>query len=126
MVHLSDAALVAVDHPPTDWLLHSFNYRGHEVLTPQDLVVLREALAYWAKETVGLNSIRVADQSHSECLGEVTEADIQELFQRLMPENVRYIVVDSESNHAVNTRLFRNAPRIHPCSDRWQVRTVIG
>ena len=96
------------------------------MLTPQDLVLLREALAYWAKETVGLDSIQVADQSHSECLVEVTESDIQELFQRLMPENVRYIVVDSESNHAVNTRLFRNAPRIHPCSDRWQVRTVIG
>ena len=96
------------------------------MLTPQDLVLLREALEYWAKETVGLDSIQVADQSHSECLGEVTEADIQELFQRLMPENVRYIVVDSESNHAVNTRLFRNAPHIHPSSDRWQVRTVIG
>ncbi len=96
------------------------------MLTPQDLGLLREALAYWAKETVGLDSFRVADQSHSECLVEVTEADIQELFQRLMPENVRYIVVDSESNHTVNTRLFRNAPHIHPSSDRWQVRTVIG
>ena len=96
------------------------------MLTPQDLVLLREALAYWAKETVGLDSIPGVDQSHSECLGTVTESDIQELFQRLMPENVRYIVVDSESNHTVNTRLFRNAPRIHPCSDRWQVRTVIG
>ena len=96
------------------------------MLTPQDLVLLREALAYWAKETVGLDSIQGADQSHSECLVEVTESDIQELFQRLMPENVRYIVVDSESNNAVNTRLFRNAPHIHPSSDRWQVRTVFG
>ena len=96
------------------------------MLTPQDLGLLREALAYWAKETVGLDSIQVAGQSQSEYLVEVDESDIRELFQRLMPENVRYIVVDSESNHAVNTRLFRNAPRIHPCSDRWQVRTVIG
>ena len=96
------------------------------MLTPQDLVLLREALAYWAKETVGLDSIQVAGQSQSEYLVEVDESDIQELFQRLMPENVRYIVVDSESNHTVNTRLFCNAPRIHPCSDRWQVRTVIG
>ena len=96
------------------------------MLTPQDLVMLREALEYWAKDTVGLDSIRAADQSHSECLVEVTDADIQDLFQRLLPENVRYIVVDSESNHTVNTRLFRKAPRIHPCSDRWQVRAVIG
>ncbi len=96
------------------------------MLTPQDLVLLREALAYWAKETVGLDSIQVVDQSHSECMVEVTETDIHSLFQRLMPENVRYIVVDSESNHTVNTRLFRNAPHIHPSSDRWQVRTVIG
>ena len=96
------------------------------MLTPQDLVLLRKALAYWAKETIGLDSIQVAGQSQSEYLVEVDESDIQELFQRLMPENVRYIVVDSESNHTVNTRLFRNAPRIHPCSDRWQVRTVIG
>ena len=96
------------------------------MLTPQDLVLLREALAYWAKETIGLDSIQAVDQSHSECLGEVTEADIHRLIQRLMPENVRYIVVDSESNHTVNSRLFRNAPHLHPSSDRWQVRTVIG
>lgn len=96
------------------------------MLTPQDLVLLREALTYWAKEAVGLDGIQVVDQSHSECLVEVNETDIQELIQRLMPENVRYIVVDSESKHTVNTRLFRKAPRIHPCSDRWQVRTVIG
>ena len=96
------------------------------MLTLLDLVLLREALAYWAKETVGLDGIQVVDQTHSECLVEVNETDIQELIQRLMPEYVRYIVVDSESNHTVNTRLFRKAPRIHPCSDRWQVRTVIG
>ena len=96
------------------------------MLTPQDLVLLREALAYWAKETVGLDSIREVDQPRFECWEEVTETDIQKLFQQLMPENVRYIVVDGESNHTVNTRLFRKAPRIHPCSDRWQVRTVIG
>ena len=96
------------------------------MLTPQDLVLLREALAYWAMETVGLDCIQATDQTRSGCLVEVTEIDIHRLFQRLMPENVRYIVVDSESNHAINTRLFRNAPRIHPCSDRWQVRTVIG
>ena len=70
--------------------------------------------------------VQGVDLSHSECLVEVTESDIQELFQRLLPEKVRYVVVDSESNHTVNTRLFRKAPRIHPCSDRWQVRTVIG
>ena len=96
------------------------------MLTPQDLVLLREALAYWAKETVGFDSIQGVDLSPSECMVEVTESDIHELFQRLMPENVRYIVVDGESNHAVNTLLFRNAPHIHPSSDRWQVRTVIG
>ncbi len=96
------------------------------MLTPQDLVLLREALAYWAKETAGLNSIRAADAAHSQCLVEVTETDIHRLIQQLMPEKVRYIVVDLESNHAVNTRLFRNAPHLHPSSDRWQVRTVIG
>ena len=96
------------------------------MLTPQDLVLLREALAYWAKETVGLDSIQGVDLSLSECLVEATDADIQELFERLLPEKVRYIVVDSESNHTVNTRLFRNAPHLHPCSDRWQVWTVVG
>ena len=96
------------------------------MLTPQDLVLLREALAYSAQETAGLNSIRAADAAHSQCLVEVTETDIHRLIQRLMPENIRYIVVDSESNHTVNTRLFRNAPHLHPCSDRWQVWTVIG
>ena len=126
MVHLSDAVLVAADRRPTDWLPIPSTIGSHAVLTLQDLGLLSEALAYWAKETIGLDSIQVAGQSQSECLGEVTEADIQKLFQQLMPENVRYIVVDSESNHTVNTRLFRNAPRIHPCSDRWQVRTVIG
>ena len=96
------------------------------MLTPQDLVLLREALAYWAQETVGLNLMREADAAHSQCLVEFTETDIHRLIQRLMPENVRYIVVDSESNHTVNSRLFRNAPHLHPSSDRWQVRTVIG
>ena len=96
------------------------------MLTPQDLVLLREALAYWAMETVGLDRLQATDRTHSECLVEVTETDIQRLYQRLMPENVRYIVVDRESNHTVNTRLFRKAPHIHPSSDRWQVRTVIG
>ena len=75
---------------------------------------------------VGLDCIQATDHTLPGCVVEVSDADIHRLFQRLMPENVRYIVVDSESNHTVNTRLFRNAPRIHPCSDRWQVRTVIG
>ena len=96
------------------------------MLTPQDLVLLREALAFWAKEAVGLDRLQETEETFPQCLLEVTETNIQKLFQRLMPENVRYIVVDSESNHTVNTRLFRNAPRIHPCSDRWQVRTVFG
>ena len=96
------------------------------MLTPQDLFLLREALAYWAQETAGLNSMRAADEAHSQCLVDVTETDIHRLIQRLMLENVRYIVVDRDSNHTVNTRLFRNAPHIHPSSDRWQVRTVIG
>ena len=96
------------------------------MLTPQDLVLLREALAFWAMETVGLDCIQATDQTHSECLVEVTETDIHRLFQRLMPENVRYIVADRESKIAVNTRLFRNAPQLHSSSDRWQVRTVIG
>ncbi len=94
------------------------------MLTPQDLVLLREALAYWAMETVGLDRLQATDQTHSECLVEVTETDIQRLFQRLMPENIRYIVVDRESNHTVNTRLFRKAPHIHASSDRWQVKQV--
>ena len=126
MVQRSDAASVAAGRLPTDWLPHFFNLGSHSVLTPKDLVLLREALAYWAQETAGLNSMRAADEAHSQCLVDVTETDIYRLIHRLMPENVRSIVVDSESNHTVNTRLFRNAPRIHPSSDRWQVRTVIG
>lgn len=96
------------------------------MLTPQDLVLLREALAFWAMQTVGLDWLQATDQTLPECLVEVTETDIHRLIQQLMPEKVRYIVVDLESNHAVNTRLFRNAPHLHPSSDRWQVRTVIG
>ena len=96
------------------------------MLTPQDLILLREALAFWAMENVGLDCIQATDQTLPGCLVEVTETDIHRLFQRLMPENVRYIVVDRESNHTVNSRLFRNAPHLHPSSDRWQVRTVIG
>ena len=96
------------------------------MLTPQDLVLLREALAYWALETVGLDCIQATDHILPGCVVEVSDADIHRLFQRLMPENVRHIVVDRESKQAVNTRLFRNAPHLHSSSDRWQVRTVIG
>ena len=97
------------------------------MLTPQDLVLLREALAYWAKECcwLGLHSAKWPTLNLNAHV-EVTEADIQELLQQLLPENVRYIVVDGETNHAINTRLFRKVPRLHPCSERWQVRTVIG
>lgn len=52
------------------------------MLTPKDLVLLREALTYWAKEAVGLDSIREVDKPHSECSVEVNETDIQKLFQQ--------------------------------------------
>jgi len=94
------------------------------VLTPKDLVLLREALALWARETHGVDRIlKFVETVHPI---EITSDDVGRLLDYLRSENVRYIVVDSNSNHAVNTRLFKTMPKIHPSSDRWQVRSVIG
>ncbi len=94
------------------------------MLTPNDLVLLREALAYWSTHAVGLE---LADKASTELADvDASEEDIVALYKRLMPDNVRYIVVDGDTNHVVNTRLFRKVPEIQPASDRWQVRTVIG
>lgn len=96
------------------------------MLTPQDFVLLREALAYWAKHAVGLELAETALPIMPTSHVHVTEQEVVDLHRSLMLDEVRYIVVDGESNHAINTRLFRKVPRIQPATDRWQVRTVIG
>jgi hypothetical protein len=100
------------------------------VLTPQDLVLLREALAYWAKNSLGLELIDSSSLTKGPAIHvhpvEVAIDDLVALYELLKPENVRYVVVDGETNHAINTRLFRKLPSIHPGSGRWQVRTLIG
>ncbi len=97
------------------------------MLTPQDLLILREALAYWARGTVGLE---LSDQSNLPNAAysnvESSERELATLYEKLSPDNVRFIVVDGDTNHAINTRLFRKVPKLQPVSDRWQVRTVIG
>ena len=89
------------------------------MLTPKDLVLLREALEYWARETHGLDRHSELDHVETEQPMEVSPDDVVRLLDHLRQENVRYIVVDSQSNHTVNTRLFRTMPKIHPSSDRW-------
>jgi hypothetical protein len=96
------------------------------VLSPQDLNLLREALAYWIRHAVGLELTVHADPAICEPQVEATEQDIVALIEKLAPDNVRYIVVDCETNHAINTRLFRKVPKLQPTSGRWQVRTVVG
>lgn len=97
------------------------------MLTPQEILVLREALAYWAREKVGLE---LSDQSNLPNAAysnvESRERELSSLYEKLSPDNVRYIVVEGDTNHAINTRLFRKVPKLQPVSDRWQVRTVIG
>jgi len=96
------------------------------VLTPKDLVLLREALVFWARETHVLDRKSNFDHVVSGLSVAITPDDMVRLLDLLSLENVRYIVVDSQSNHTVNTRLFKTMPTIHPSSDRWQVRSVIG
>ena len=97
------------------------------MLTPQDLLVLREALAYWARGTVGLelsDQANLPNAAYSDV--ESSESELVSLYEKLSPDNVRYIVVDGDTNHTINTRLFRKVPKLQPVSERWQVRTVIG
>lgn len=96
------------------------------MITPQDLVLLREALAFWAKHAVGLELAENATPIMPARHVNVTEQEVVDLHRSLTMDEVRYIVVDGESNHAINTRLFRKVPRIQPATARWQVRTVIG
>jgi hypothetical protein len=100
------------------------------VLTPHDLVLLREALAYWAKNSLGLELTDSANLTKGPVIHihpvEVAVDDLVALYELLTPENVRYVVVDGDTNHAINTRLFKKVPKIHPGSGRWQVRTLIG
>ena len=96
------------------------------MLTLQDISLLREALAYWARHAVGLELADGAGPAIVESPVEVNEEDLVALHELLTPEHVRFIVVDGDTNHAINTRLFRKVPKLHPTSGRWQVRTVIG
>ena len=96
------------------------------MLTPKDLVLLREALELWVRNTHEFDRISDSDHVETEQPVEVTQDDVNRLLDHLRLENVRYIVVDSNSNNTVNTRLFRTMPKIHPSSDRWQVRIVLG
>lgn len=85
---------------------------GHMVLNPQDIALLREALSYWAE--------------HAGPSVDAIEVDLEALYALLTPDKVRYIIVDGDSNHAINTRMFRKVPKLHPDSGRWHVRTVLG
>jgi hypothetical protein len=96
------------------------------VLTLQDVALLREALAYWAIHEAGLELTDGVGTENDECSTEVEEGNLVALYDLLTPEHVRFIVVDGDTNHAINTRLFRRIPRLHPVAGRWQVRTVIG
>ena len=93
------------------------------MLTLQDVALLREALAYWASHAVGLELTDGVGMANSESPMEV---DLVALYELLIPEHVLFIVVDGDTNHAINTRLFRRVPKLQPASGRWQVRTVIG
>ncbi len=100
------------------------------MLTPKDLVLLREALAYWAKNALGLELTDSASLTKCPAIDihpvEIASDDLVALYELLNPENVRYNVVDGVTNHAITKRLFRKMPNIHPVSGRWQIRTVIG
>ena len=86
------------------------------MLTPNDFILLREALAYWSTHAVGLE---LADKASTESADvDASEEDITTLYEKLTTDNVRYIVVDGNTNHVVNTRLFRKVPEIQPASAR--------
>lgn len=96
------------------------------MLTLQDVSLLREALAYCARHSIGLELTDGAGPANSESPMEGNEDNLLALYKLLTPEHVRFIVVDGDTNHAINTRLFRRVPKLHPTSGRWQVRTVVG
>ena len=96
------------------------------MLTPQDIVLLREALAYWTKHAVGLELADCDGPAIEIGHSDASKGDIETLYARLALENIHYIVVDVETNHAINSRLFRKVPRLQPAAGRWQIRTVIG
>ena len=96
------------------------------MLTLQDVSLLREALSYWARHDLGIELADVTGQANDDSFLEVDQDDLVALYEQLVPEHVRFIVVDGNTNHAINTRLFRKVPKLSPASGRWHVRTVIG
>lgn len=123
---LAVESVVAARQPITD-PFYSFSRGAQIVLTPQDLLVLREALAYWARGTASLVHSDQANPPNAAIPDvESNESQVASLYEKLSPDKVRYIVVDGDTKHAINTRLFRKVPKLQPVSERWQVRTVIG
>ncbi len=99
------------------------------MLVSHEIVLLREALAFWAKHALSLELTDQLDAVNSDSANtevNLTQDDVIALFNKLAPDNVRYVVVDADTNRTINTRMFRNVPRIQPVSNRWQVRTVLG
>lgn len=95
------------------------------MLTPNDLLILREALACWARLSLGcdLTQESVEDDSGDESQG---IQEIHTLYDKLSAASVRYIVEDCNSHQAINTRLFRRAPHLRTPTERYKIRTVIG
>lgn len=99
------------------------------MLISHEIVLLREALAFWAKHALSLELTDQLDALKPDSANtevKLTQDDVIALFNKLAPDYIRYVVVDADTNHAINTRMFRKAPQIQPVSDRWQVRTVLG
>ena len=99
------------------------------MLISHEIVLLREALAFWAKHGLSMELTYEPDSVTPDSANtevNLTQDDVLALFNKLAPDNVRYVVVDTDTNRTINTRMFRNLPRIQPVSDRWQVRTVLG
>ncbi len=95
------------------------------MLTSNDLSILREALACWAKLSLGcdLKQEVLGSDPGDESQG-LQELHI--LYDKLSAASVRYIVEDCKNRQAIKTRLFRRAPLLRTPTERYQVRTVIG
>lgn len=95
------------------------------MLTQNDLSTLREALACWARLSLGCDLTREnADFDQGDESQGIHE--IHTLYDKLSAASLRYIVEDCKSHQAINTRLFRRAPHLRTPTDRYQIRTVIG
>ena len=97
------------------------------MLTRQELLLVRNALACWSQAELGHPIPSVSgNQVPQFSQHQLDPTEVERLYNRLAIYNMKFVVVDTVLNHVVNTRLFEAAPQIYPSNGRWQVRSVIA